>query len=69
MVTGFAETPSRYLLEVAPEHVDAVVAALGDAPQAVVGRISEDGALRVSALGLEESLDALRQRWLAPLDW
>ena len=32
MVTAFAETPSRYLLEVAPEHVDAVVAALGDAP-------------------------------------
>ena len=69
MVTAFAETPSRYLLEVAPEHVDAVVAALGDAPHAVVGRVHEDSVLRASALGLEESLDALRQRWLAPLDW
>ena len=29
----------------------------------------EDGVLRVPALGMEESLDALRQRWLAPLDW
>ena len=69
MVTAFAETPSRYLLEVAPEHVNAVVVALGDAPHAVVGRVHEDSVLRVSALGLEESLDALRQRWLAPLDW
>ena len=69
MVTAFAETPSRYLLEVAPEHVDAVVAALADVPHAVVGRVHEDGVLRVSALGLEVSLDALRQRWLAPLDW
>ena len=69
MVTAFAETPSRYLLEVAPEHVDAVVAALADVPHAVAGRVHEDGVLRVSALGLEVSLDALRQRWLAPLDW
>ena len=53
-------------MEVAPEHVDAVVAALADVPHAVVGRVHEDGVLRVSALGLEVSLDALRQRWLAP---
>ena len=29
------------------------------------GRVHEDGVLRVPALGMEESLDALRQRWLA----
>ena len=69
MVTGFAETSSRYLLEVAPEHADTVVAALGDVPQAVVGRVTEREALRVSALDLDECLDALRQRWIAPLDW
>ena len=69
LVAGFAETPSRYLLEVAPEHVEAVMAALGEVPQAVVGRVTADSILRVPALGLAESLDGLRKRWLAPLDW
>ena len=69
MVTAFVETPSRYLLEVAPENLTAVQAALADAPHAVVGKVVEGDTLGVPALGLQESLDALRKRWLAPLDW
>ncbi len=71
----FAETPSRYLLEVAPAKVDAVVRALKerDVPFAQVGVFARHDRLtvRTGKLGrlLDESLDRLRETWLKPLDW
>lgn len=71
----FAETPSRYLLEVEPQHFDAVIRALGSAglPYSQVGTFAKHNALtlRTSTEGriLEADLDTLRAAWLKPLDW
>jgi phosphoribosylformylglycinamidine synthase len=71
----FAETPSRYLLAVAPDQLDAVVRSLRDANVAF-GQIgvfaSHDRlTLRTPTRGrvLDVALDNLRQTWLGPLDW
>jgi phosphoribosylformylglycinamidine synthase subunit PurSL len=71
----FAETPSRYLLEVAPSQLDTVVRSLRDAGIAFgqVGRFASHARLTVhcSRHGrvLDEPLDRLRETWLKPLDW
>jgi len=71
----FAETPHRYLLEVAAEHVDAVVRSLTEAgiSHAQVGTFADHGrlTLRTDRDGrvLDASLDDLRAAWRAPLDW
>lgn len=71
----FAETPSRYLLEVAPDHLDAVIKSLRDAGQAF-GQVGafvnhHNLTLRTAAQGqvFTASLDDLRNTWLKPLDW
>ena len=65
----FAETPSRYLLEVAPDRVDAAVRSLRDAnvPFGQVGTFAEHDRLTLrDADGpqLDVELDTLRNRWL-----
>jgi len=71
----FAETPHRYLLEVAPEQVDAAVRSLADAgvPHAQVGTFADHDrlTLRTDRDGrlLHASLDDLRSAWRSPLDW
>ncbi|MEO1235980.1 MAG: AIR synthase-related protein, partial [Planctomycetota bacterium] len=71
----FAETPSRYLLEIAPDHVDAAVRSLRDAgvPFAQIGTFADHPnlTLRTAAQGqvFTAKLDDLREAWLAPLDW
>jgi phosphoribosylformylglycinamidine synthase II len=71
----FAETPSRYLLEVAPDRLDRVVRLLRDAGVAFgqIGRFMEHGRLTLrtprDGRNLDASLDELRSAWLAPLDW
>ncbi len=71
----FAETPSRFLLEVAPDKLDATVAVmrLANVPFAQVGRFVEGDRLTARArrggMLLSESLDDLRTTWLRPLDW
>ncbi|MFP4223247.1 MAG: phosphoribosylformylglycinamidine synthase subunit PurS [Phycisphaeraceae bacterium] len=71
----FAETPGRYLLEVAPDQLDAVLKTLQDAdlPVGQVGSFADHDelTLRTPAKGriLSAKLDDLRQAWLEPLDW
>lgn len=71
----FAETPSRYLLEVAPDHLDAVIRSLRDAaiPFGQIGTFAPHHrlTLRTPQAGqlLSADLDTLRAAWLAPLDW
>lgn len=71
----FAETPSRYLLEVAPGNLDAISNVLRNAgiPFATVGTFADHDRLTArSATGgqlLDKPLDKLRDAWLAPLDW
>ena len=75
IVAAFAETPSRFLIEVAPGDYDQVVRKLSDAGVAFgeIGRFDDTGrlAVRSAAAGelLTASLDDLRQAWRAPLDW
>ena len=71
----FAETPSRYLLEVVPSQLDQVMRCLRDANVSFgqVGRFAEHDRLvvRTPHAGqlLDASLDELREAWLGPLDW
>ena len=71
----FAETPSRYLLEVAPGHIDALVKTLTElgVPFGQVGLFQDHDRLtcRTPAAGqvLDAKLDDLRNAWLGTLDW
>ncbi|MEM7625965.1 MAG: phosphoribosylformylglycinamidine synthase subunit PurS [Planctomycetota bacterium] len=71
----FAETPSRYLLEVEPDKLDAVIKSLREAgtPFAQIGTFADhqDLALRTATQGqvCTIPLDELRSAWLKPLDW
>jgi len=71
----FAETPSRYLLEIQPDKLDAVIKSLHktDTPFGQVGTFTDHDRLtaRTSLDGrvLDAKLDDLRNAWLGPLDW
>ena len=71
----FAETPSRYLLEVATNKIDAVIRILRDAniPFGQVGTFATHDKLTVRSAKagrlMEEKLDVLRETWKKPLDW
>jgi phosphoribosylformylglycinamidine synthase subunit PurSL len=71
----FAETPSRYLLEVSPNQVDQVIKSLRASGVAFgqIGRFSAHHKLsiRCSQYGkiAEFTLEELKATWLAPLDW
>lgn len=75
VTASFAETPSRYLLEVAPAKLGEVVKELQASGAAFgqIGRFAEHAnlTLRTPTSGrvLDASLDSLRQIWLRPLDW
>jgi len=71
----FAETPSRYLLEVAPGKLDGVIRTLRElnVPFGQVGTFASHDKLTVRSAKagrlMEESLDGLREAWKKPLDW
>ena len=47
LARAFSETPSRYLLEVAPEHIASVTAMLAGVAHAVIGEFNNGGLLVV----------------------
>jgi phosphoribosylformylglycinamidine synthase len=67
----FGESPSRFLLEVAPEHRDALAALLGDLPWAEIGITVREPRLRMADLDgqwcIWASLQDLKQAWQRPL--
>ncbi|MFN0010648.1 MAG: AIR synthase-related protein [Phycisphaerales bacterium] len=69
----YAETPSRYVLEVRPEDLDALGAVLSGAsaavPHAVIGRLDSSGTLRVPLAALSHDVEALAAAWRGTLDW
>ena len=69
----FCEEPSRYLLEVRPEHLDEVRAVVESAPNAlslgVIGRFNSSGRLTMAGDELDVSIDTLKEAWFATLDW
>ena len=62
---AFAETPSRYLLEVTPKELSKVQKILGDTPSGVVGKIKDSGKLElVNTIDpCSCSLGVLRDAW------
>ncbi|MHC5209518.1 MAG: phosphoribosylformylglycinamidine synthase subunit PurL [Planctomycetota bacterium] len=67
----YAESPSRFLLEVEPAQRAAVLALLDGLPHAVIGRTIAEPVLAITDDGqtvVREPLDALRDAFLAPLD-
>ncbi len=71
----FAETPSRYLVEVAPDKIDGVIRTLRqmNVPFGQVGTFAKHDQLTVRSPKagrlLEAALDELRETWKKPLDW
>ena len=65
----FAESPSRYLLEVEERHLGAVERMLGDLPFAMIGRVNDSGCLTADAADVDIEIDLLRRAWQGTLDW
>ena len=69
----FAESNSRFLLEVAPERLDAVRAALAGVPFAVVGEVLEERIVRIldrdGAEVVREPIEVLESAWRGTLAW
>ena len=65
---AFSETPSRYLLEVAPENITSITTMLAGVAHAVIGKFNNSGLLVV---GNEKiSIGALRAAWeSAGVNW
>jgi phosphoribosylformylglycinamidine synthase len=68
-VAAFSESPSRYVLEVAPVDLPALARALGDTPWCRIGELNTSGRLTWRDVSLAESTEHLARAWLAPLDW
>jgi phosphoribosylformylglycinamidine synthase II len=71
----FSESPSRFLLEVKPEHVRELVDLFGELPIGRIGEVTgtESPRLVVRGLGGDPAIDAslsdLKSAWQAPLRW
>jgi len=69
---AFAETPARYLLEVAPAHLEAVQGALAGAGLAclTLGRFTGGTTLTITpGGGAPIEIEAMRRAWQEGLDW
>jgi phosphoribosylformylglycinamidine synthase len=65
----FAESPTRFLLEVTPADAPALEKILGRTPHARIGRVLDSPRLRVWSNGgvvIDATIDTLRSRWQAP---
>jgi phosphoribosylformylglycinamidine synthase subunit PurSL len=71
----FAESASRYLLEIKPGHFEAVAKALKEhgVRFGVIGKIEAGDRLKIRSTKagwlMDESVEALKKSWLATLDW
>jgi phosphoribosylformylglycinamidine synthase len=69
----FAESPTRFVLEVQPGHRAEVEAILAGLPLAKLGQTLEEPRLRIAGSGGEwivwATLDQLKQAWQQPLAW
>ena len=75
IAAAFAETPSRYLVEVTPSSLDEVIRLLRDKqiPFGEVGRFNDSQNLTVRSAEagqlLDQPLAQLKAAWLGTLDW
>ena len=65
IAAAFAESPSRYLLEVEPGKLEAIARILGDLPWREIGAFDDSGRFSLRQGGREASvsIDALRAAW------
>jgi phosphoribosylformylglycinamidine synthase len=72
LVRLFAESNSRFLLEVRPEHVASVLAALNGVPCCELGAVTASPRVVVrdgDATLIDLDIETLRRRWREPLNW
>ena len=66
----FAESPSRFLVEVAPDDVPAFEAALAQVPHARIGEVADDDLVTIVSRGepvVQASVHQLKATWQATL--
>jgi phosphoribosylformylglycinamidine synthase II len=65
LAAAFAETPGRYLLEVAPDRIEALGEVLGDVPHAIVGEVLGESRFEVRGGGAVAArpIDDLERAW------
>jgi phosphoribosylformylglycinamidine synthase len=72
-VALFSESPTRFVLEVAPDMVDKVFAIFGALPVQKLGNVCKEPRLRIAGANGEwiiwAALDALKDAWQKPLRW
>jgi phosphoribosylformylglycinamidine (FGAM) synthase-like enzyme len=61
----FAETPSRYLLEVDPRNVDKLLETLSEVSTTIIGTVTTDKSVKVNECCW--NIDDLRETWLGGL--
>jgi phosphoribosylformylglycinamidine synthase len=70
-VALFSESPTRFLLEVAPDMLDKVATVFGDAPMRKIGQTCREPRLRIAGASGEwiiwAELDKLKEAWQSPL--
>jgi phosphoribosylformylglycinamidine synthase len=72
LVRLFAESNSRFLVEVKPEHVESVIAALAGVPCCELGTVTANARVIVrdgDATLIDLDIETLRRRWREPLNW
>ena len=69
----FSESPTRFIMEVKPEHAAAVKALFADLPFAKIGMTVKEPRLRIAGKTGEwliwSKLDELKEAWQKPLRW
>jgi phosphoribosylformylglycinamidine synthase subunit PurSL len=71
----FAESASRYLLEIDSAHFDALARLLKqlNIPFGVIGKVTETANLKIRSLKstplMDEPVAGLKKSWQSPLDW
>ncbi|MGE3819321.1 MAG: phosphoribosylformylglycinamidine synthase subunit PurL [Isosphaeraceae bacterium] len=73
----FSETPSRFVLEISPEHLETVTDRFGGLPIGRLGEVTGPGpdgpTVLIRGLAgapvIETRVDALKSAWQAPLKW
>ena len=69
----FSESPTRYVLEVKPEHLDDVLRRLRGLAFGILGRVTHEPNLVVQSIGgktiINTPVEQFRQAWRKTLDW
>ncbi len=68
----FSESPSRFLVEVAPKHMDRFREVMADAPLGLLGNVSKQAAIFIGGRGkgsVGGPLAELKEAWQGPLRW